>query len=93
MPCFPINCVSVPSREKLKLQCHVCDFSCRNRLDLESHTKTQHPGVDPFKCDRCEFSAKKKKYLLAHVRQRHLRAFKCNVSLEEISKKKKKKEG
>ncbi len=66
-------------RSRLFLHCHVCDFSCHNRLDLESHTRTQHPGVDPFKCERCEFTTDQKKYLLSHVRQKHLRAYRCSV--------------
>lgn len=33
-----------PAPAEMNAKCHLCDFSCRFRLDLESHIRTTHPG-------------------------------------------------
>lgn len=66
-------------KKRLNLKCHICDFSCRNRLDLESHARTEHPNSDTFKCDSCDFSTSEKKQLQSHVRYKHLLEFQCKL--------------
>ncbi len=86
---LPLGYVPKEGESRPPLTCHVCDFFCYSRMDLESHTKTQHPGVDPFKCDLCEFTGSKKRFLLAHIVSRHpsFSPYECEICGKKFTRK------
>ena len=51
-PALPLNLVDAESGKEL-FTCKVCRSSFKQKMQLQAHYKTAHPGYRPYKCDIC----------------------------------------
>ena len=59
------------SKEKGKLLCNVCNYSCFQTEHLRKHLM-RHYDIKPFNCQFCEWSCVTKSQLSVHHRNNHL---------------------
>jgi len=57
-------------REKRKMQCDQCEYSCMHPENLRRHRRSKHLGIS-FPCDECGFSSSTRRYLTQHKERKH----------------------
>ena len=57
--------------EKDPFGCNLCDYSCRQRGNLNRHMITAHTDKTPFECEKCDAKYKFKSALEYHLKAFH----------------------
>ena len=52
-------------------QCESCEYSCRRKSDLRTHTDSVHRRLKPFLCEICSFTSSRRDNLRNHIRSVH----------------------
>lgn len=60
-------------------RCDVCDYACKQLVDLKTHEKLVHVGEKPHKCEACGYSCERLDDLKIHKLIHSIKPHRCNV--------------